>query len=179
MTGPVWRRLSARLRASASGRMRRTHADWARAMLVEAEVCTSEFDRLGWAWGCWMASLRTSHVWIGIVYCAALLTGLGLMAAYEWSADEGRATVILLGLIAMLLGALRPRRALLSGALVGLVVTGVIGFEALSGIRPAYEARAQTLLHSLRWMILLVPALSSAVVGARISRWLQSALPSP
>jgi hypothetical protein len=99
------------------------------------------------------------------------------MTDYEWSADESRATVVILGLIALVLGALRPRLALLSGALVGLVVTGVIGFEALSGVRPAYEEGAQTLFHSLRWLILLVPALFSAAAGARIGRLLRSVWP--
>jgi hypothetical protein len=177
MIGTHWRQPSAWLLASAAARMRGTREDWAEAMLAEAEICTSERDRLGWAWGCWVASVRASFGVEGIVYSASLLGGLALMTGYEWSADENRLTVIVLGLIALALGALRPRRALLSGALVGLVVTGVIGFEALSGIRPGYEARAQTLVHSLHWLILLAPALTSAAVGARIGRHLRPAWP--
>ena len=145
-------------------------------MLAEADFCASEFGRLGWAWGCWTASLRTSGAMSSIVYAAALLSGLGLMTAYEWSADEGRMTVVVLGLIATSLGALHPRQAVLSGASVGLVVTCVIGFEAASGIRPAYETGSQTLLHSLHWTILLAPALSSAVLGAHVRRRLQPGL---
>ncbi len=170
MTGPVWQRPSAWLLASAAARLRRTHADWAEAMLAEAGLCTSERDRLGWAWGCWVASLRASCGWAGVAYAAALLAGLGLMAAYEWRADEGPGTVAVLCLVAALLGTLRPRHAVLSGVLLGLVVTGVIGFEAVSGIQPAYEARAQTLAQSLHWMILLAPALLAAAAGARIRR---------
>jgi hypothetical protein len=79
--------------------------------------------------------------------------------------------------ISLVLGALRPRQALISGAVVGLVVTGVIGFEALTGIRPAYEARAQTLAHSLYWLILLAPAVSAACMGGRIGRRLRAAGP--
>ena len=51
-------------------------------------------------------------------------------------------------------------------ALLGLVATGVIGFEAVSGIQPACEALAR----SLHWMILLPPALLAAASGARIRR---------
>jgi hypothetical protein len=179
VTEPIRRRLSAWLLAAARGRMRRTHADWAEAMLAEAEICTSEADRLSWAWGCWTASLRASCSVGAVVRHAALPTGLGVMTAYEWSADEGPATVVVLAVVAMLLGALRPRRALLSGAFVGAVVTGVIAFEALSGIRPAYEVRTQTLAHSLHWMILLAPALASAAVGGRIGRRLHPVRPPP
>ena len=170
MTGPAARQLAAWLLAAAAGRLRRTHADFAQAMLAEASLCTSERERLRWAWGCWAASLRLSFNTAALVYAAALLTGLEAMAAYEWSTDESRGTVIVLALIAASLGALRPRQALLSGALVGLVVTCVIGFEAVSGVRPAYELRAQSLLQSLHWMVLLVPALPSAALGAQLRR---------
>ena len=179
MTGPTWPRPSAWLLASAARRLRGTRPDWADAMRAEADACTSGRDRLGWASGCWVASLRASSDGDGTAYAAALLSGVGLMTAYEWTADESRVTVMVLGLVAMALGALRPRRALLSGVLVGLVVAGVIGFEALSGLRPAYEMRAQTLVGSLRWLILLLPALSAAALGALIGRRLRSVRLSP
>ncbi len=161
-------RLAAWLLALSGRRMRRNRADWADAMLAEAAACTSELDRLGWAWGCWLASLRTAFSPAGLAYGAALSAGCALMVAVEWSRDEGGATVLVLGLVSLLLGALRPRRALLSGALVGLVVAGVIGFEAASGIHPAYETRTQDLASSVFWLILLVPAMPSAAFGAMI-----------
>jgi hypothetical protein len=177
MTAPSWRRASAWLLASAAGRMGKTRSDWADAMLAEADICSSERDRLIWAWGCWVASLRASIDPGGLVYACALPLGLALMTAYEWRADESRETVAVLCLIALALGAVRPRQALLSGALVGLVVAGVIGFEALSGIRPAYEAQAQTLASSIYWTILVAPSLCSAIMGARIGRWLRPGRP--
>jgi hypothetical protein len=145
-------------------------ADWADAMLAESEFCTAGPSRLRWAWGCLLASLKLSVQPDAAIYPAALLSGLGLMGAYEWSADEGRATVLVLALIALMLGALRPGHALLSGAATGIVVAAVIGFEAATGIRPAYETHAQTLASSLYWTILLIPALPSAWLGARIGR---------
>jgi hypothetical protein len=174
MIGAPSRRPSDRLLASAAGRMHSTRAEWAEAMMAEADMCQSERDRLRWAFGCWVASLRTSTSLEGIAYSTALAVGLGLMSWYEWSADEGSVTVVVLGLIALVLGALRPRQALISGFVLGLVVTSVIGFEALTGVRPAYEARAQTLAHSLYWLVLLAPALSAASVGGRIGRRLRT-----
>jgi hypothetical protein len=164
------RRLGIWLMASAAARMRASHPDWAEAMLAEAEMCEGERDRLAWAAGCWMASLREAPRLCAIAYAVALAAGAGLMAAYEWSSDESRVTVCILGLIALVLGAVRPRQAVLSGAVVGLVVAGVIGFEAVSGIRPWYEVRAQTLGDSLGWTILLAPAVCSALLGAQIGR---------
>ncbi len=76
------------------------------------------------------------------------------------------------------LGALRPRLALLSGALVGLVVAGVTGSEALSGIRPTCEAQAHTLVHSLLWLVPLAPAVLSATAGAWIGRKLRPVGPA-
>jgi hypothetical protein len=142
-------------------------------MLVEADLCENEAERFRWALGCWLASVRASFGAGECVYSAALATGMVVMAGYEWWADESRMTVFILSLVALVLGALRPRQAVLSGALVGLVVAGTIIFEAASGIRPAYEAQAQTLAHGLFWLILLVPAVSSAAVGRWIGRLLR------
>ncbi len=175
MTGRAARQIEAWLLASAAARLRRRHADFARAMLAEALECRSAAERLRWAWGCWAASLRISFDAAALAYAACLAAGLAAMAAYEWRSDESGFTLVVLALIATTLGALRPRRALLSGTLVGLVVTCVLGFEAVSGIRPAYELRVQTLPHSLHWTVLLVPALSSAALGALLRRRLRGA----
>ena len=174
MNGPAARAADWLLAAAAS-RLRPAHGAWADAMLAEAAVCTSGRERLAWAWGCWAASLRATISPATLIYPAALAAGLALMAAFEWAADEGRATILLLAGIALGLGALRPRHAWLSGALVGLVVAGVIGFEAVSGIRPAYETRAQTMASSLYWAILLIPALPAAALGGLIGRKLRAA----
>jgi hypothetical protein len=170
MTGVSCRGAGNWLLRSAAARMHRKNPDWAAAMAAEAEACSSDPERLRWAWGCWVTSLNVSGRLGWAFYGAALGAGLSLMTAYEWRADESPATLAVLCLICMLLGLLSPRRALLSGALIGSVVACVLGFEALSGIRPGYEARAQTLIHSLLWTVLLVPGLASAAMGARIGR---------
>lgn len=171
MNGMGARWLAAWLLASSARRLRTTRREWAEAMLAEAEMCASDVDRFRWALGCWVVSLRASCGARGIAYVAAVVAGLVGMTWYEWSADESRVTVVILSLITLLLGAMRPRQAVLSGVLVGLVVSGVTGFEALSGIRPAYEIQAQTLAHSVYWLILLPPALMSATLGAVLGRW--------
>jgi hypothetical protein len=170
MTGLSCRGAGNWLLRSAAARMRRKNADWAAAMAAEAEACSSDSEKLRWAWGCWITSLRLSGLLGWAFYAAALGAGLLLMTAYEWQADESLATLAVLCLICVLLGILSPGRAPLSGALLGSVVACVLGFEALSGIRPGYEAQAQTLVRSLMWTVLLVPGLASAVMGARIGR---------
>ena len=165
--------MTAWLLRAATRRLRHTHAQWADAMIAEASMCTTHVGRLHWAWGCWIASLRTSSGPVRMLYAVFLCLGVTLMTAYEWRADESLRTIAALSIIAWLLGALYPKQALLSGTLVGLVVTGVIGFEAVSGIRPLYETHVQTLAHSLHWSILLLPGIAAATAGAEIGRHLR------
>ena len=54
------RRLSDALLSAAARRLRGSKADWADAMLAEAEICAPGVARLRWALGCWVASLRLS-----------------------------------------------------------------------------------------------------------------------
>ncbi len=164
------------LLAAAAARMRKTAPEWADAMLAEAENCPSDRDRLAWAWGCWIASLRASFDAQSAAYRLALAAGLGAIGAYEWSADENLLTVILVSLITLGLAALQPRQAMRSGVLIGVTVAAIVGFEAASGIRPAYEAHTQTLASSLYWLVLLVPALCAAALGARLGRRLRTTL---
>jgi hypothetical protein len=71
MIGTIWQRSTVWLLASAAGRLRESRPDWADAMLAEADFCESGRDRFGWAWGCWVASLRTSG-WDALTYPLAL-----------------------------------------------------------------------------------------------------------
>lgn len=174
MSGLLVTRVCGWLLASAEAQAGPRHADWARAMAAEADACGSCGKRVGWAWGCWVAGVRLGLRAEGTGYFIALAGGVALMAATEWRMDESTGTVLVLGGIALALGALRPRQAIQSGVLVGVVVTGVIGFEASSGLRPAYEAVAQTWVQGLAWLILLVPAVGSAIAGARIRQALHN-----
>jgi hypothetical protein len=155
------------LARAAAGRLRRRQPEWAEAVLSEHASLSGERDQLGWAFGAWRASLDLSPG--GALYPLLLALSLTAMALYQWSADESLTTLGLLGALALMLGFLGPQRFLLSGLLVGAVVSAVNGFEALSGIRPSYELLPRDLLHSLRWIVLVLPAVAASAIGRQLS----------
>jgi hypothetical protein len=165
--------LAARLLAHGSSRLGREKSQWADAMAGEAAYIATDEERLRWAAGCAIASYRASEGLTGASYYAALAIGVAIMTAYQWSADESLMTVAVLSLIGLTLGALEPRRAWVSGLLVGLVVTGVNAFETLSGVRPPYEDAAHSLMHDARWLVLLAPALAASTAGGLARRKLR------
>ena len=166
------RRLADLLLSHATNRLRRRHPEWADAMASESSALLGD-DRLRWSAGCAVASYRAPGALDWIAYPAALLVGVMLMSAYQWSADESLRTVAVLTIIGAALGVLQPRRALVSGGAVGLVVAAVNGFETITGVRPAYETTAHSLLHDARWTILIAPALIASVVGGFAGRKLR------
>ena len=168
MSAGVW--LSNLLLHSALRRLKAGRSDWAGAMAAEMDACGGAGERLRWALGCWWASLSPPDAWTGLVYPVALTLGAGLMASYEWSNDEGPITLVLLGGVGLTLGLLRPARALISGVLLGLVVSAVLTFEVLSGLRPAYEVHPATLRQCLHWMVFVVPALLTTLLGGGVAR---------
>ncbi len=159
----------------AARRLGGPRGDWARAMEAEMDSCPSAAARWRWALGCWVASLRAPARAGGATYPLSLVAGMALMAAHEWRADEGPATFVLLGLTTLALGLLRPRRAILSGLCVGLVVAAVLAFEVLSGHRPGYETRPQGWAQTLHWAALVAPALAAAWAGRALGRLLPAA----
>lgn len=164
MTAHDW--LADRLTHIAATRLRRSHPDWAQAILNEHASIAGEKERLGWAFGVLRASLAVpSH---DLFYPAALTLAVSLMVLYQWSADEGVATLMVLGCLGGCLGFLRPKHFLLSGFAIGLVVSAVNGFEWLSGIHPEYETTPRTLWICLHWLIFIVPGLVSSIAGRRV-----------
>lgn len=162
---PSWRAaLAQRFVASAARRFRGRHPEWADAVTAEL-LAVPEGERLRWAVGCLAASFMQPGVGDSLVYPSALMTGVGAMALYEWSADESVKTLLVMGIIGLILGLLRPERAPLSGLAVGSVVAGVLAFETLSGLRPAYETHMHTLLQDLGWTLLIAPAFGAAFAG--------------
>ena len=161
------------LMRAATARIRRSHPDWARAMLSEHASLSDRHDQLGWAFGSLRASLAIGNA----VYPAVLALAVAGMGCYQWSADESLITLLVLSSLALLLGVLRPRRFLLSGVAVGVVVCAVNSFETASGVRPAYEVYHHTWGHNLRWLALLAPALLCSLLGRCIS--LKLLTPSP
>ena len=164
------RRLGTLLLGHAENRLRRRHPDWADAMASESASLGSDDEQLRWSAGCAIASYRAPGAFDWAVYPATLGAGVALMVAYQWTVDESLQTVAVVSLLGLLLGVLQPRRSLLSGAMVGLVVVAVNVFETISGFRPAYETTAHSLLHDARWIVLVPPALIASVVGGFVGR---------
>jgi len=164
------RRLADLMMGHALGRLGRTRSEWADAMASENAWIGSDDERLRWSTGCAVASYRAPGAFDWPTYPAALLAGIVLMTAYQWSADEGLGTMVVLALTSLLLGMLRPGRNLLSGVAIGLVVSAVNGFETISGLRPAYEIHAHDLMHDARWLIFIAPALVACVIGDFVGR---------
>ncbi len=169
------RRLARRLLDHGSHRLRRKRPQWADAMEAEASYVETDSEQLRWAAGCALASYRAPKGLEGLAYPAALTLSLALMTAYQWSMDEGLFTLVVLTLLGMALGLVEPRRPLVSGVLVGLVVAGVNAFETLTGVRPAYEDVAHSLQHDAKWLVLVAPALLAAAVGGYAGLKLRSA----
>jgi hypothetical protein len=156
----------------AARRLEARRPDWAQAMLNERTHVSDDNADLGWAFGCLRASYATEDP-ARLLYLPALAVGVTLMAIYEWSADESLLTAGLTALLCLALGVVRPGRELISGLCIGLVVTGVMAFEAVTGVRPSYETHTHSVLHSLRWTIFLLPAFGAALIGAQLGRWLR------
>jgi hypothetical protein len=168
------RRLADLLMGHATRRLRGQRPDWAEAMKREGASLASDDERLRWSSGCIYASYRTSGGFNGIAYPAALVVGVALMSAYQWSADESLGTVAALCLIGFALGLVEPRRNLMSGIAIGAVVAAVNSFETLTGVRPAYETRMHSLLHDARWTFLIAPAFIACLVGGYVGGKLRS-----
>jgi hypothetical protein len=160
--------LADHLTRAAAARLRPRHSDWADAVISEHASLADTDDRLRWAIGSWFASLDVT-LSVDAFYPLLLTVSIATMTLYQWSVDESAATVMVLALLGLLLGLLSPRRFLASGLALGAVVATVTAFEALSGIRPAYEVHVHSLLHSTRWLIFILPTLFSSAVGRQLN----------
>jgi hypothetical protein len=169
-----WKRLLAALLMRYVERRFRRRPDWAQAMAREGLEPLSDDERLRWSLGCAVAAYRASEGPEGAIYPPALAGGILAMAAYQWSADESLGTVAAICLIGLALGVLQPRRRAISGAAIGLVVAAVNSFETISGVRPAYEATAHSLVHDARWAVLIAPGLIASGIGGCIGKALRT-----
>lgn len=180
MTAPLpWRRrLAERLMRQAAAGLRRRYPDFAEAMVSEG--CDLEgAEQLRWAIGCFVASLRAPGGLRALAYPLALTGSVVAMVLYQWSADENGLTLALTCALGVGLGLVDPRRFLLSGVAVGVVVSAVNAFETLTGVRPAYEAASHGLIHNLRWLVLVPPSVIAAGAGSALAQRLGRRDPPP
>ena len=138
-------------------RLDRRFSDWGAALAAEQDAISCPWRKVLWAFGAVRASLQVEPP--DLLYPVSLLLGVSAMGLYQWGADESFITLLLLVALSATLGFVRPARYFASGLTIGLVVAGVTGFEALSGVRPAYETHVYNLVHCLRWLALAGPAI--------------------
>jgi hypothetical protein len=174
MTVPVWRvRLADLLTRMAAARLRANHPEWARAMINERACLPGDEDPLAWAFGCLRASWVATDA-VQALYPFVLVAGIAGMTAYEWIADARLPAAALLGCVGLALGLISPRRIWISILAVGLAVAAVIAFEAFTGLRPTQEVYEHSLVSSLRWALLVAPALVATAAGSFAGRWLRA-----
>jgi hypothetical protein len=143
---------------------------WAEAMRAEFETIEDDRAALAWAIGCG----RTAMSWKlrdqgG--YALALVVGMALLIYVEWHTDEVTVVLALLLLLAAGLGAMRPRRFWLAGALIGWAVPAAhLLSEAAGRWRPSYMTVPPSLGDVLTLLVLIVPGVLAAGIGALVSR---------
>lgn len=168
----VYTLLAERFTRLASRRMQRRYPEWAVAIEREHDSLAGGEGQLRWAFGALQASFALAPP--DVSYPAALGLSLAAMTLYQWSADEGLMTVVVLSGLGLALGFLRPKWFLVSGLAVGVVVAAVNGFEWLSGIRPDYETYPRTVANSVQWLSLVIPAIASSAAGRQIGQMLRA-----
>ncbi|HEY3815207.1 MAG TPA: hypothetical protein VGL66_18460 [Caulobacteraceae bacterium] len=174
MTVPRWRaQLADVLTQLAARRLRATHPDWARAMIKERACLPDNEDPLAWAFGCLRASWVATDS-VQALYPVALVAGVAAMTGYEWIGDGSFAAAALLGGVGLALGLISPKRFWVSVLAVGLTVAAVMVFEAFTGLRPSHEVYEHSLASTLRWTLLVMPALAATAVGSFAGRWLRA-----
>jgi len=147
-------------------------ASWAAAMEAECHQMKTAGERLNWALGCLVASYRMKPPVGALGYAAALLLAMGSVGLFNWRVDEGGVDMGVLVLSSLALGLILPRRAWLSGLLVGLVIPMQGLFSAITGLRPIFERNTA---HPPRvadpgMLIFVVVALAAALLGGWIGR---------
>jgi hypothetical protein len=147
-------------------------ASWAEAMEAESHQMKTSLEKLSWALGCLFASYRMKPPLGALGYVLGLLLAMGLVGLFNWRADEGGIDMGVLVLSSLLLGLALPRRAWLSGLLVGLVIFAQSVFAAVSGLHPIWEKTPALLQKDpdFSLLVLVVPALLASLLGCWIGR---------
>lgn len=97
----------------------------------------------------------------------AIAAGAAVVTWTEWRTDEVTVVLALLVAISFACGLAWPRRALLSGAVLGLAMPlAHVITEALGRFRPSYMFEAPSVSWAAQLLVLVVPALVAAGAGA-------------
>jgi hypothetical protein len=162
----------------AVGLMPDDQREWGIAMQNEVDHVGRGPQGLAWALGClWTAVAQrlAPRPWL---YLFALAVGIALVGFFEWRTDEATVTLSVILLASLILGALKARAFWLTGVLIGATVYAVDLFARLSGLHPIYEHAARTPADPTT-LVLMVPALIAAAVGAGLSALVRPKRPKP
>lgn len=102
-----------------------------------------------------------------LLHGALLALGAALILYVEWHTDEVTVVLALLLLVAAGLGAAKPKAALYSGIMIGLVLPLAYLVVTLSGrFQPLYQVAPPSLFDAAVLSILVLPATAAALLGA-------------
>jgi hypothetical protein len=171
--GRLAARLAARGLARTACRATADRATWALAALAELEAVPDGWPRarfaLGARFGLWRAQGGAGRRLAGLAAVPAAIAVLALVDR-TGSDDGGQLALGTLLCAAGLCGALHPRRWVLVGSLVGVSLAAVHAVSLALGAPPPYA------MHPAGWrgvaslLVLVVPGLVAACVGAAAAR---------
>lgn len=107
---------------------------------------------------------RTSFFWMSVVSAFALIV------FFEWRTDEETITLAVIVASAAVCGFVRPRLFWVAGIVLGVAVAAADVTMGLTGWLPRYAAKPPTLGGSISLVVLAVPSLIGAAIGAGIGR---------
>jgi lipopolysaccharide export LptBFGC system permease protein LptF len=108
------------------------------------------------------------------IHLLLMAAGAALILYVEWHTDEVTVVLALLLLVAAGLGAARPRGAIVSGIVIGLVIPVAYLVVTLSGrFQPLYQVAPPSLVDAAVMCALVFPATAAALAGAWARRRLR------
>ena len=112
---------------------------------------------------------------MSLAYVIALALAISLVATCEWRTDEDTITLGAILAVSFALGAFKPKLFWLTGIVIGLVIEAVQAVAFLTGWRPIYEQSISAPPTTLDWrlLVLILPAVFSAVAGALLASAIQ------
>jgi hypothetical protein len=147
-------------------------ARWGAAMSAELVAIEAMGEpTLGWALGCWRTTMGTALYSAAPRYVLPLAGALTILLWCEWHTDESGFMFALLILIAALMGALAPRLAAVSGALLGLAIPAAHLLSLESGMLvPRYQIADPAFGDWIVMTALAIPSIIAALTGAAMRR---------
>ena len=112
------------------------------------------------------------------LYLFGVGAGVGAVTVFEWRTDEDTITLGVILLASLILGALRARAFWLTGIVLGASVYAIDLFARVSGLHPIYEHAAKTPADPTT-LVLVVPALVAAGIGAGLAALVRPRRPKP